>query len=71
MLPEDRKSQGLLMLRSIVDNVTLPHLGEVSEAGVVATRRERRSAVELMHRIDVGKGQVQKRASSTRWVRFP
>jgi simple sugar transport system ATP-binding protein/ribose transport system ATP-binding protein len=53
MLPEDRKSQGLLMLRSIVDNVTLPHLGEVSEAGVVATRRERRSAVELMHRIDV------------------
>ena len=27
MLPEDRKAQGLLMLRSITDNVTLPHLG--------------------------------------------
>ena len=53
MLPEDRKAQGLLMLRSIVDNVTLPHLGAVSEAGVVATRRERRAAVELMRRIDV------------------
>ena len=30
MLPEDRKEQGLLMLRSIVENVTLPHLAEVS-----------------------------------------
>jgi ABC-type sugar transport system ATPase subunit len=53
MLPEDRKTQGLLMLRSIVDNVTLPHLRSVSRAGVVARRRERREAVELMRRIDV------------------
>ncbi len=34
------------MLRSIVDNVTLPHLGEVSAGGVVS-RRERRRAEEL------------------------
>ena len=27
MLPEDRKSQGLLLLRSIAANMTLPHLG--------------------------------------------
>jgi ABC-type sugar transport system ATPase subunit len=53
MLPEDRKAQGLLMLRSIVDNVTLPHLGAVSRTGVVATVRERRSAVALMERVDV------------------
>ena len=53
MLPEDRKTQGLLMLRSIVDNVTLPHLGAVSRQGVVARRRERRAAVELMERVDV------------------
>jgi simple sugar transport system ATP-binding protein/ribose transport system ATP-binding protein len=53
MLPEDRKSQGLLMLRSIIDNVTLPHLREVSDLGVVETRRERRTAVELLHRVDV------------------
>jgi len=53
MLPEDRKSQGLLMLRSIADNMTLPHLRSISGAGVVDPRRERRAAGELMERVDV------------------
>jgi ABC-type sugar transport system ATPase subunit len=53
MLPEDRKTQGLLMLRSIVDNITLPHLRTVSRAGVLAPRRERHGSVELMRRVDV------------------
>ena len=43
MLPEDRKGQGLLMLRSIVDNVTLPHLGEVSEPAYAVGVGERRA----------------------------
>ena len=53
MLPEDRKAQGLLMLRSIVDNVTLPHLDAVSRGGVVGRKRERRSVVGLLERVDV------------------
>jgi ABC-type sugar transport system ATPase subunit len=53
LLPEDRKTQGLLMLRSIVDNVTLPHLGEVSRLSVVARREERKAASALMDRVDV------------------
>jgi ABC-type sugar transport system ATPase subunit len=53
MLPEDRKTQGLLMLRSIVDNVTLPHLPTVSRGGVIPPRHERRGAVEIMRRVDV------------------
>jgi ABC-type sugar transport system ATPase subunit len=53
MLPEDRKGQGLIMLRSIVDNITLPHLGDVSNAGVVERRDERRRASELIGRLDV------------------
>ena len=56
MLPEDRKSQGLLMLRSIVDNITLPHLDHVSRLGVVSRRAERRRAGELIARIDVRAG---------------
>src|SRR4051812_5647519 len=48
MLPEDRKRQGLIMLRSIVDNVTLPHLADVSSAGVVERRSERRRTRELI-----------------------
>jgi simple sugar transport system ATP-binding protein/ribose transport system ATP-binding protein len=53
MLPEDRKSQGLLMLRSIADNMTLPHLRSISVGGVVNASRERRAASELMERVDV------------------
>jgi ABC-type sugar transport system ATPase subunit len=53
MLPEDRKTQGLLMLRSILDNVTLPHLDSVSHAGVVSTTAERREAGGLIDSLDV------------------
>ena len=52
MLPEDRKRQGLIMLRSIVENVTLPHLADLSTAGVMATRDERRRTSELIGRLD-------------------
>jgi ABC-type sugar transport system ATPase subunit len=53
MLPEDRKSQGLLMLRSISDNMTLPHLDDVTHYGVLADRRERSAVSKLMSRVDV------------------
>jgi ABC-type sugar transport system ATPase subunit len=53
MLPEDRKSQGLLMLRSIADNMTLPHLRSVSWAWILDPARERRAAYALMRRVDV------------------
>ncbi|HEY7691227.1 MAG TPA: sugar ABC transporter ATP-binding protein [Gaiellaceae bacterium] len=53
MLPEDRKRQGLLMLRSLVENVTLPHLDEVSHAGVIQHRREASRTSELISALDV------------------
>src|SRR5581483_9925939 len=53
MLPEDRKTQGLLMLRSILDNVTLPHLDSVSTVGVVSAHAERRDAGRLVDSLDV------------------
>jgi simple sugar transport system ATP-binding protein/ribose transport system ATP-binding protein len=53
MVPEDRKGQGLLMLRSLVENITLPHLGDVSKAGVVEPQAESRRAGELITRLDV------------------
>jgi ABC-type sugar transport system ATPase subunit len=53
MVPEDRKAHGLLMLRSIIDNVSLPHLQLVSSAGVINDRRERRAGGELMRSVDV------------------
>jgi simple sugar transport system ATP-binding protein/ribose transport system ATP-binding protein len=53
MVPEDRKGQGLLMLRSIVENITLPHLRDVSKAGLVEPQAETRRAGDLIKRLDV------------------
>jgi rhamnose transport system ATP-binding protein len=53
MLPEDRKRQGLVMLRSIVENVTLPHLADLTTAGVLSTRDEKRRTSELIQQLDV------------------
>jgi simple sugar transport system ATP-binding protein/ribose transport system ATP-binding protein len=53
MLPESRKDQGLLMRSSITRNVTLPHLTEVSEAGVMKPLGERRQVADMTKRVDV------------------
>jgi ABC-type sugar transport system ATPase subunit len=53
MLPESRKDQGLLMRRSITENVSLPHLGEVTRAGIISSKQERREVGTLMDRLDV------------------
>jgi simple sugar transport system ATP-binding protein/ribose transport system ATP-binding protein len=53
LLPESRKAQGLLMGRSIVENVTLPHLELVSRHGTILRRTERVRAEELIRRVDV------------------
>jgi len=52
MLPESRK-QGLLMRRSIVENVTLPHLSSLSRVGVINGRKELHQTVEIVRRLDV------------------
>ena len=53
MLPESRNDQGLHMERSLVENVTLPHLGDVSKALFINTRSEQRRAAKLMRDVDV------------------
>jgi ABC-type sugar transport system ATPase subunit len=53
LLPEDRKGQGLLMQRSILDNITLPHLDRVSAGGVVSPVREQKAVDDLISRIGI------------------
>ena len=48
MIPESRKQQGLLFARSVVENVSLSSLGDVSRAGVVNRRAERAAAAEVL-----------------------
>ncbi|TML88487.1 MAG: sugar ABC transporter ATP-binding protein [Actinobacteria bacterium] len=47
MLPENRKEQGLVMIRSVRENVTLATLGDFSEAGLVNGLRERATTRRL------------------------
>ena len=47
-LPEDRKQHGLLLERSLSENVTLAHLDDISTWGVLRVRDERRTAIEKM-----------------------
>jgi ABC-type sugar transport system ATPase subunit len=53
MLPESRKEQGLLMLRSIAENVTLPYLVDVSRRGLVTRGAQVQATKPLLERLDV------------------
>ena len=53
LLPESREDEGLMMRRSIVENVALPHLKAVSRAAVLRRRYEARRTAELIRRVDV------------------
>jgi ABC-type sugar transport system ATPase subunit len=47
-IPEERRTQGLILSRSVRDNITLPHLGTMSRGGVFLDRgREHRTAEKL------------------------
>jgi ABC-type sugar transport system ATPase subunit len=53
MLPESRKEQGLVMMRSVRENVTLATLDDFSTAGVVSRRRERARTGELARELAI------------------
>jgi rhamnose transport system ATP-binding protein len=53
MIPESRKDQGLLLGRSIQENVTLSNLKQVSRFGWVLPFREKREVAEVLERVVV------------------
>src|SRR5262249_7487871 len=63
MLPESRK-QGLLLRRSIKENVALSHLNQLSRYGVIRTGEERRRTTEIVRRLDVKAPDVNARIST-------
>jgi rhamnose transport system ATP-binding protein len=56
MLPESRKDHGLLFGRSVVENVTIARLRDVSRLGVIRPVEERRRATALLRSCDVRAG---------------
>jgi ribose transport system ATP-binding protein len=53
LLSENRKEEGLLLNRTLADNVTLTRFGPVSRCGFISRRRQRQCAREWMERLDV------------------
>ena len=44
-VPRERRSEGLILTRPISDNITLPHLAQLSHGGVFLARRQEQAAV--------------------------
>lgn len=53
LIPEDRKREGLLLGRSLRENITLAHRGDAARLGFISGARERHVAGMLMRRFDV------------------
>jgi simple sugar transport system ATP-binding protein/ribose transport system ATP-binding protein len=53
MIPESRKEQGLLLGRSITENVSLASLGRFSRFGLMRQRAERRAVAGVLERVMV------------------
>jgi len=59
MIPESRKEQGLLLGRSVTENVSLASLGQFSRFGLVRRRAERREVQRMLDQVAVrGPGQA-------------
>ncbi len=53
MIPESRKEQGLLLGRSVAENVSLASLRQVSRGALIARGRERQAVRQILARLDV------------------
>ena len=53
LLPESRKEQGLVMLRSVLDNVMLAHSDAASTVGVLRPGAQREAARRVLSGVDV------------------
>ena len=53
LIPESRKEQGLVLVRSLRENLALASLGNRQRAGVIQTKKERSMAADLIDRVDV------------------
>ena len=64
LLPESRKTQGLLMRLPVGHNITLPHLRQISRGQVVEQRKEQQETTRLLLELDVRPPQPRVRVDS-------
>jgi ABC-type sugar transport system ATPase subunit len=52
-IPEDRKSEGLVMNLSVEDNIILPNLENLSKAGIIDRKKTKKITNELIAALDI------------------
>jgi simple sugar transport system ATP-binding protein/ribose transport system ATP-binding protein len=58
MVPESRKEHGLVLGRTVRDNVTLPHLSQVSQFGFVSRSRQTTALRDLLPDVGLDPGRI-------------
>lgn len=53
LVPEDRRSEGLVLGRSVKENISLPHLNQISKSGVINRLREMKTVKTLAEKVKV------------------
>ncbi|HXG66820.1 MAG TPA: sugar ABC transporter ATP-binding protein [Blastocatellia bacterium] len=64
LVPEDRRTAGLITDITIRENVTLPALDRYAPAGLISSDKERRSAEEMCGRLNVKTPSVEVKAAN-------
>lgn len=62
LVPEDRKSQGLVLPMTIRENVTLPQLRAMTQAGLMSPARERNLTRSMVARLDIRTPSIEQQA---------
>lgn len=60
LLPEERKREGIIPIRSVATNMVLPSLGKFSRAGIVRRSEVNRSANDLLKRVNLRPFQINR-----------
>jgi len=63
LVPEDRRSQGLVLAESVRNNLSLPSLSRLQTAGLVSAGRERALAERMVNRLNIRTPSIRQIAS--------
>ncbi len=63
LVPEDRRSQGLVLAENVRNNLSLPSLRRLQTAGLVAVGRERAMADDMVNRLNIRTPSIRQTAS--------
>jgi monosaccharide ABC transporter ATP-binding protein, CUT2 family (TC 3.A.1.2.-) len=59
LVPEDRKTQGLILPMSVRENISLPTLRRIARAGFIPSSEERSRAAEMISKLAIKAGSAE------------